>query len=57
MMNRSVQHGRMQDAMREERQDAEQTQRVVDGRLNRRWLQRVNLAETYRTPSHFTWRC
>ena len=57
MMNKSIQHGRMQDAMREERQDAEQTQRVVDGRLNRRWLQRINLAETYRTPSHFTWRC
>ncbi len=57
MMNRSVQNGRMQDAMREERRDAENKQRVVDGHVNRRWLQRMNLAETYRTPSHFTWRC
>ncbi len=88
MMNRSVQHECVQDAMldfeelmklmedgtkeqvreqeitmnrqihrQEDKRDAERTKRFVGGRLSRRWLRRLNLDETYRAPSHFTWRC
>ena len=87
MMNRSVQHGCVQDAMpdfeelmkltedgtkeqvreqeitkireihsRQDKRDAERTKRFVQGPLSRRWSRRMNLDETYRTPSLFTWR-
>ena len=87
MMNRSVQHGCVQDAMldfeamkkfmeddskrtncehertriqkthsRQDKRDAEWTKRFVQGPLSRRWSRRMNLDETYRTPSLFTWR-
>ncbi len=88
MMNRSVQHGCVQDAMpdfeelmkltedgtkeqvrepeitkireihsRQGKWDAERTKRFVQGPLSRRWSQRLNLDETFRAPSLFTWRC
>ncbi len=41
----------------EDKRDAERTKRFVGGRLSRQWLRRLNLDETYRAPSHFTWRC
>ncbi len=87
MMNRSVQHGCVQDPMpdfeelmkltedgtkeqdreqeitkirethsRQDKRDAERTKRFVQGPLSRRWSRRMNLDETYRTPSLFTWR-
>lgn len=49
MMNETVQ-------IREEKREAEPTRRFVDGRLSRRWSQRMNLDESYRAPSLFTWR-
>ena len=88
MMNRSVQHECVQDAMldfeelmklmedstkeqvreqeitkireidtRQDKRDPERTKRFVQGPLSRRWLRRLNLDETYRAPSLFTWRC
>ena len=88
MMNQSVQHGCVQDAMpdfdelmkltedgsteqvreqeitkireihsRQDKRDAERTKRFVGSCLSRRWSRRLNLDETYRAPSHFTWRC
>jgi len=88
MINRSVQHSSVQDAMldfeamkkfmeddskitncehertrirkthsRQDKRDAEWTKRCVQGPLSRRWSRRMNLDETYRTPSLFTWRC
>ena len=57
MMNRSVQHGCIQDATREDRRDVERTIRLSDGRLTRRLSHRMNLDDTYRAPSLFTWRC
>ncbi len=88
MMNRSVQHECVQDAMpdfeelmkltedctkeqvreqeitkireidtRQDKRDADRTKRFVQGPLSRRWLRRLNLDETYRAPSLFTWRC
>ena len=88
MMNRSLQHGCVQDAMldfevmnkfmeddskrtncehertktrkthsRQDIRDAEPTKRFVQGPLTRRWSRPMNLDETYRAPSHFTWRC
>ncbi len=86
MMNRSVQHGCVQDAMpdfeelmkltedctkeqvreqeitrireiqsRENKGDPERTKRFVGGSVSRRWSRRMNLDETYRAPSLFTW--
>ena len=88
MMNRSVQHECVQDAMldfeelmkltedgtkkqvreqeitkireihsRQDKRDLERTKRFVGGRLSHRWWRHRNLDETYRAPSHFTWRC
>ena len=57
MMNRSVQHERVQDAMREDGRDVERTIRLSDGRLTRRWSRRMSLDDTYRAPALFTWRC
>ncbi len=57
MMNRSVQHGCMQDVVSEDKRHAERTKRFVEGRLSRQLSQRMNLDETYRAPSLFTWRC
>ena len=41
---------------RQDNQDAERTKRFVGGRISHRWWRRLNLDETYRAPSHFTWR-
>jgi hypothetical protein len=41
---------------RQDKRDAERTKRFVQGPLSRRWSRRMNLDETYRTPSLFTWR-
>ncbi len=88
MMNESVQHGCVQDAMpdfeeqkkltedcskgqargqeitkireihsREHKRNPECTKRFVAGPLRGRWLRHMNLDETYRAPSLFTWRC
>ncbi len=88
MMNRSVQHECVQDAMpnfedlkkltedgtkeqvreqeitkirethsRQDKRDAERTKRFVGSRISRRWQRRLNLDETFRAPSLFTWRC
>ena len=88
MMNRSVQHEYVQDAMpdfeelmnltedctkeqareqeiakireihsRQDKRDAERTNRFVGGRLSRRRSRRINLDEICRAPSLFTWRC
>ena len=40
----------------QDKRDPERTKRFVGGRLSRQWLQRLNLNETYRAPSLFTWR-
>ncbi len=87
MVNRSVQHGCVQDVMldfeelmkltedgtkeqvreqeitkirefhsRENKRDPERTKRFVQGPLSHRWSRRMNLDETYRAPSLFTWR-
>ncbi len=50
MMNETVQ-------LREEKRDVERTKRFVEGCLSRRWSRRMNLDDTYRAPSLFTWRC
>ena len=42
---------------RQDKRDLERTKRFVEGRLSHRWWRRLNLDETYRAPSHFTWRC
>lgn len=42
---------------REVKRDAERTKRFVEGHLSRRWSRRMELDETYRAPSLFTWRC
>ena len=41
----------------QDKRDPERTKRFVQGPLSRRWLRRLNLDETYRAPSLFTWRC
>ena len=56
MMSTSEQHACIQEALPENKRDAEREKRIVDGRLSRRWSQRLNLDETYRAPAHFTWR-
>ena len=88
MMNRSVQHGCVQDPMpdfeelmkltedgtkeqdreqeitkirethsRQDKRDAVLRNRILQGPLSRRWWRHMNLNETYRAPSLFTWRC
>ena len=42
---------------RQDKRDPERTKRFVGGRLSHRWWRHRNLDETYRAPSHFTWRC
>ncbi len=42
---------------REDKRDPEWTKRFVHGPLGRRWSRHLNLDETYRAPSQFTWRC
>ena len=42
---------------REDKRDPERTKRFVGGSVSRRWSRRMNLDETYRAPSLFTWRC
>ncbi len=41
---------------REEKRDAELRKQISQGRRRRRRSQRMNLDETYRAPSLFTWR-
>ncbi len=41
----------------QDKRHAERTKRFVEGRLSRRWSRHLNLDETYRAPSQFTWRC
>jgi len=57
MMNQSVQHGCKQDVVSADRRHAEKTKRYLDGCANRRLSRRMNLDDTYRAPSLFTWRC
>lgn len=42
---------------RQDKRDPERTKRFVEGPLSHRWSRRMNLDETYRAPSLFTWRC
>ena len=42
---------------RQDKRDPEWTKRYVWGPLSRRRSRRMNLDETYRPPSLFTWRC
>jgi hypothetical protein len=42
---------------RENKRDPELRKRAVQGPLSRRFSRRMNLHETYRMPSLFTWRC
>jgi hypothetical protein len=57
MMNQSVQCGRKQDVVSENKRQAERAKRFVEGRVSRRWPRCMNLDDTYRAPSLFTWRC
>jgi hypothetical protein len=57
MMNQSVQYGRKQDVVSENKRHAERTNRFAEGRVSRRWPRCMNLDDTYRAPSLFTWRC
>ena len=41
---------------RQDKRNAERTKRFVGGRISHRWWRRLNLDETYRAPSLFTWR-
>ncbi len=42
---------------RQDKRNAERTKRFVGGRISHRWWRRLTLDETYRAPSHVTWRC
>ena len=42
---------------RQDKRDPERTKRFLEGPLSGRWSRRMNLDETYRMPSLFTWRC
>jgi hypothetical protein len=57
MMNQSEQHGCMRDAVSENKGHAGRTKRFAEGRISTRLLRRMNLDDTYRAPSLFTWRC
>jgi hypothetical protein len=57
MTNQSVQQGREQDIVSEDKRHAERTKRIVEDRLSRRWPRCMTLDDTYRAPSLFTWRC
>ena len=41
---------------RQDKRDPERAKRFESSRLNRQWWQHMNLDETYRAPSLFTWR-
>ncbi len=42
---------------REDKRDPALRKRCVRGPLNHRWSRLMNLDETHRSPSLFTWRC
>ena len=42
---------------RQDKRNPKLRKRFVQGPLSRRWLRLMNLDETYRMPSLFTWRC
>ncbi len=42
---------------REEKRDSALRKRCVRGLINHRWSRLMNLDETHRMPSLFTWRC
>ncbi len=42
---------------REDKRDPKLRKRFVQGPLRRRWSRHMNLDETHRMPSLFTWRC
>ena len=42
---------------RQNKRDPELRTPIVQGPLSHRWSRRMNLDETYRAPSLFTWRC
>ena len=42
---------------REDKRNRERTKRFVASSLTGRWWRRMNLDESYRVPSLFTWRC
>ena len=56
MMNDTVRHARAHDS-RENRRNAEWTKTSVRDSLSRQRSRYMNLDETYRPPSLFTWRC
>ncbi len=43
--------------LRDDQRDPKLRKRLVRGPFSRRWSRRMNLDETYRMPSLFTWRC
>ena len=42
---------------RQDKRDAVLRNRILQGPLSRRWWRHMNVNETYRAPSLFTWRC
>ncbi len=42
---------------RQDNRNPEGTKQFLAGPLSSRWSRRMNLDETYRAPSLFTWRC
>ena len=42
---------------RQDKRNPDCTKPFVAGSLSRRWSRHMNLDETYRAPSLFTWRC
>ncbi|MCH9004417.1 MAG: hypothetical protein IH838_03905 [Proteobacteria bacterium] len=40
----------------QDKRHVKRAKRIESSRLNRQWWQRMNLNETYRAPSLFTWR-
>lgn len=50
MMDKTVQ-------TQEDKRHTERRKRYVEGCLSRRWSRPIELDETYRAPSLFTWRC
>ncbi len=42
---------------RQDKRAPERTKHFLAGPLSSRWSRRMNLDETYRAPSLFTWRC
>ncbi len=46
----------LENHSQQDKRGPERTKRFESSRLNRQWWQRMNLDETYRAPSLFTWR-